>query len=126
MYGDRPRARASDPETSHAAASSIEQPKLRARQQAILAVLRGAPTGGLTDHELAKAYARWQELSPQLPTATPIPEQSPSGLRTRRAELTAMGLVHDTGDRRPLPSGRSAIVWAARGNYHPTKETTTP
>jgi len=36
---------------------------------------------------------------------------SPSGARTRRAELVAMGLVRDSGDKSLLSSGRWAIVW---------------
>lgn len=121
MYGQRPRARDSDPPTSHEAADSIGTPVLRQRQQAVLVCLRNAPTTGLTDHELAEVYARWRA------STTVVPEQSPSGLRTRRKELQAMGLVLDTGERRPLPTGRKAIVWAARGGYNPTpQETTTP
>jgi hypothetical protein len=38
---------------------------------------------------------------------------SPSGARTRRAELVARGLVYDTGKRETLASGRKAVVWAA-------------
>jgi hypothetical protein len=38
--------------------------------------------------------------------------QSSSGVRSRRAELAAAGLVQIVG-RQKLPSGRSAAVWAA-------------
>ena len=38
---------------------------------------------------------------------------SPSGARTRRAELVVKGLVYDTGERVTLLSGRRAIVWSA-------------
>jgi hypothetical protein len=41
---------------------------------------------------------------------------SPSGARTRRAELVARGLVYDTGKRETLASGRKAVVWGARSN----------
>lgn len=36
---------------------------------------------------------------------------SPSGARTRRAELVAQGKVVDSLKRTKLPSGRFAIVW---------------
>jgi hypothetical protein len=114
-YGHAPSARAADPATSHAAAASIEgrSPVLRQRQAAVLTALQHAPGTGLTDEELLAVYARWRSSTPS------IPEQSPSGIRTRRHELTAMGHVLDTGERRRLVSGRHGIVWAARGHYHP-------
>jgi hypothetical protein len=40
--------------------------------------------------------------------------QSSSGIRSRRAELTRMGLVQKVGTV-TLPSGRSAAVWAVKG-----------
>ena len=39
------------------------------------------------------------------------PKASVSGLRTRRAELVKAGLVRDSGRRKPMRSGRSAIIW---------------
>ena len=96
-----PRARNTDPETSHEAAASVKH--VRDSQRAVLAVLRA--TEGLTDIEIAQRYIR---LSKNLP------KQSPSGLRTRRKELVERGLVEDSGDKRKLPSGRNAIVWRAR------------
>lgn len=54
----------------------------------------------MTDWELVRRYDR-------------EPRQSESGLRTRRSELTAAGLVRDTGSRVRLPSHRYAIVWSA-------------
>lgn len=89
--------RRGDPDTSHAAAASLGD--LRQSQAAVLQLLAGLPDA--TDDELADA-ARRAGL-----------QISPSGLRTRRHELVALGLAHDTGQRRPLPSGRMAVVWAA-------------
>lgn len=95
-------ARRTDPDTSHAAAQSIDN--LTARQAAVLACFRhSAACVGLTDHELVTLYRHTPDA----------PEQSSSGLRTRRAELAARGLVMDSGKRRKLRTGRTAIVWKA-------------
>lgn len=90
-------ARTTDPETSHQAAESVTD--LRDKQRHVLAAL--AALGPSTDHQLVEDYAML-DLAPQ----------SPSGIRTRRRELTDAGLVRDTGERRQLASGRNAIVWA--------------
>jgi len=91
------RARTTDPATSHQAAASVGD--LRPKQRAVLQVLAAA--GACTDEQLAAAYA-----------ATPgAPHQSPSGLRTRRAELVELGLVVNTGQRARMRTGRQAIVW---------------
>jgi hypothetical protein len=90
----RPRARASDPETSHDAAQSVE--RLTEKHEYMLALLRDV--GPATDERLFQ-YA--------------IAVMSESGARTRRSELVAMGLVRDSGKRRKTRSGRNAIVWEA-------------
>lgn len=95
------RARTTDPETSHAAADSID--RLSDRQGEVYWVL--ARYGHATDSELVTAYnyaAARGVVSPQ----------SPSGIRTRRSELVARGAVVDTGKRRTVaPSTRPSIVW---------------
>jgi hypothetical protein len=96
LFDQRPRARWSDPLTSHQAAASVT--RMRRSQAAVLAVLR--EEGPATDEEIAARYR-----------TPPRPMQSPSGLRTRRAELVEAGLVRDSGERRRLPSGRLGIVW---------------
>lgn len=90
-------ARTSDPWTSHAAARSLPSEKIRKSQEAVLATMRdyGFP---IDDTRLIEIYRR-------------DPEQSQSGLRTRRAELVADGLVRDSGETTVLPSGRRAILW---------------
>jgi hypothetical protein len=60
-----------------------------------LAALVAAGDDGLTDFELAARLSR---------------QQTSSG--KRRGELRDLGLVADTGRRRPAPSGSAAIVWA--------------
>jgi hypothetical protein len=100
QYGEvMAHARATDPVTSHEAAASIGGDNIRASQQAILDLLRRKPG---TDNDIAYRYGAWNE-----------PQQSASGLRTRRSELVTKGLVEDSGERVVLPSGRKSIVWRA-------------
>lgn len=96
------RARRGDPDTSHAAAASVDS--LRDKARGVLTVLWHYGPG--TDEQLAGRYALMRAYDE-------VPEQSPSGLRTRRAELVGLGLVRDTGERRAISTGRHAIVWAA-------------
>lgn len=91
-----PAARNTDPGTSHAAAGSVRN--LTATQEGILKALNRPRT----DVDLAEAYNNLRG----------VPRASDSGLRSRRSELVAQGLVKDTGSRIKLPSGRMAIVWA--------------
>lgn len=98
------KARTTDPGTSHAAAASISEDTLRDSQAAVLAFLR--EHGAMADVALVDDYPQHGDL----------PRQSASGLRTRRAELVAAGLVEDTGERVRLESGRQAIVWAAKAS----------
>lgn len=99
----RPRARRTDPGTSHAAAASVDN--ITATQFYILTLLQNA----LTDYELVDLYGELFAYSDE----NEVPRASESGIRSRRAELVARGLVVDTGERRTMPSGRLAIVWKA-------------
>ena len=100
LFSDpRTRARTTDPDTSHDAARSLTH--VRESQEAVLRLFRRC--GPMTDTALVSRYE----------TVGERPVQSPSGLRTRRSELTAAGLVIDTGRRVRLPSGRRGIVWKA-------------
>lgn len=96
------RARTTDPETSHAAAASIGEETLRASQDAVIRMLEYI--GESTDIRLVDRYE-------SLYTSLRLPQQSPSGLRTRRKELVDKGIVVDTGKRVLLDSRRQAIVW---------------
>lgn len=96
LFDPRTRVRPGDPETSHAAAESLDRGYVRASQQSVLLFLRIC--GPMTDAQLVRDYSG-------------TPAQSPSGLRTRRSELTQAGLVRDSGRRVRLPSGRYAIEW---------------
>lgn len=98
---DKARARNTDPETSHAAAASLDPKTLRASQEAVWRVfVVGRP---MTDPELEAAYNHV--------VAFYVPPQSSSGLRTRRKELVRKGFLRDSGERKKLASGRKAIVW---------------
>jgi hypothetical protein len=92
-----PRARNTDPQTSHDAADSVTH--LTETQAYVLRVLRRPRT----DPQLIEAYRKLKRA----------PLASESGIRTRRAELVEKGLVQDTGQRDLTPYGRQSIVWSA-------------
>jgi hypothetical protein len=95
------RARRTDPSTSHAAAATIDD--LPKRQREVLDVFHRW-SGGMTDVQLLERYDAVVRLASKR-------RQSPSGVRSRRAELVAQGFVRDSGRKRKLPSGRMAVVW---------------
>ena len=80
-------------ETSQAAAKAME-PRAGTIRWAVLKALRDG--GPATHHELI-AEMRLAE----------------STIRTRCNELVKVGLVKDSGHRRPSPSGQEATVWEA-------------
>lgn len=94
------KARTNDPWTSHEAAASLKPDKLRESQAAVHRFIKRCGTEGVDDGKLVKLY------NGSIP-------QSPSGLRTRRAELVKAGLVQDSGRFIVMPSGRKAIIWVA-------------
>ncbi|MCP4743224.1 MAG: hypothetical protein GY871_13525 [Actinomycetales bacterium] len=93
-----PRARNTDPTTSHQAAASVAPDTLTRTQALILEALRAH--GPLTDEQLCQRIAQVERKYLAV-----------SGIRTRRSELVKAGRVIDTGDRQPMLSGRPAIVW---------------
>lgn len=95
-------SRATDPETSRQAAASISKDKMRETQRQILEVL--GRFGPSCDEDIAIHFRQLSEIE-----AWPL--QSPSGLRSRRAELVNAGLVRDSGQRTKTSSGRQTIVW---------------
>lgn len=97
----QPRARTTDPHTSHAAAASVKRRRSAQVRGIIAALLK--TYGPMTDEDIAEWYADQDHA----------PVSSPSGLRTRRSELVTLGEVVDTGERRRLASGRLAIVWGS-------------
>lgn len=98
-----PSTRHSDPETSHLAERSVTN--VRYKQSLVWAVLD--EFGPLTDEELLEIYDQAVGLSG-------VDPQSPSGLRTRRAELVELGHVEWTGKRiRSSTNNRLRRVWRA-------------
>lgn len=94
-----PLARATDPETSHKAAASVN---LTRGQEIVLEVFERVDN--ITDFELCAILRRWAQDDKRFMI-------SESGARSRRAELTAAGILEDSGMRSTLESGRSAIIW---------------
>jgi hypothetical protein len=90
----RPLARASDPSTSHEAATRIAS-TITATQQLVLDYIRSRGTSGCTDLDIQRRFGNHG-----------------STYRTRRAELTALELVRDSGLRVTQDGGRR-IVWVA-------------
>lgn len=95
-------ARRSDPQTSHEAAKSVK--KITATQSAILAVLQ---VSAKTDELLILCYHSRSAKHPDL-----YPKASPSGIRSRRAELVRLGYVKDSGRTAQISTGRQATVWS--------------
>ena len=102
---EQARARRTDPDTSRAAADSVDD--LTSRQAGVLHAL--FERGPMTDAQLVEVYDGLRErFGDDL-----YPPQAPQGIRTRRSELVAAGHVIDTGEVGLSDYGRPAIVWAA-------------
>ncbi len=84
---------AGDHDTQITAAAMQSPERLTEMQNLVLATL-AEHSDGLTDFELAEVTGRYK----------------PS-IGKRRTDCYAMGLVVDSGERRPTPSGANAIVW---------------
>lgn len=95
-YEDLPLFRATDPDTSRAAAASIQK-ALGARLAALLAVYSRNYPSGLTDEEAATQAEMFR------------------GGWKRCADLRKLGLIRDTGDRRQTSSGRMGMVCTITG-----------
>jgi hypothetical protein len=86
--------RKDDPETSRDAAAAVAK-KLTQIQEEVLAYALKRADLGFTDEQLTQAFYA----------------QGRSTYRTRRAELTARGLIVDSGRRRVNGPGRRHTVW---------------
>lgn len=97
-----PRARLTDPDTSHLAADTSNLP---GSQLVVEALLNYAGPAGLTDEELFEgSRTAWV-------VALVRHTYSPSRLRTARAELVAEGVVAAAGIVRFTEFGRLSQVW---------------
>src|SRR5690554_637736 len=90
IFGDEPRTRRTDPLTSHMAGDKTAA-TLTQVQSVVLAIFKAR--GNLTDSELNTHY----EL---LWATNDWPEQHPDSPRRRRSQLTARGLIVDSGEKR--------------------------
>lgn len=88
-----PRARHSDPETSHAAAAAVAR-TASALEAEILAAFAVAGARGLTDDELCSR----------------LPVRYWPTVKSARSRLSKAGRLEDTDGRRATARGRAAIV----------------
>jgi hypothetical protein len=94
-----PKARTTDPQTSHDAADSVR--RVSDTQAAILMLLRATP---MCDEKLIAEYRRWER-------ADNYPAASDQGIRSRRAELVKMGLVTPAPYKELMTTNRYGQVW---------------
>lgn len=78
---------------------------LTPNQQAVLRVLRA--TGPCTDEQLVAQYPIWSQAL----INESLPQQTPSGIRTRRSELFDLGFVEHADYHSFTKTGRKASVW---------------
>lgn len=103
----RPRARKTDPATSHRAAKRAGE-KLTWAQQSVLECFQQYGKNGLTDPELIVAYGKGS-----MSAGNNWPMQTGSGVRTRRHELAMMkdSKIEAIGE---VGKGRQFTVWALK------------
>ena len=94
-------ARRSDPLTSHEAAASVTRRSMTVSQALVLMVLR--ELGDATNPEIEAAARKRGSVTPG------------SRLRTARRELADVGMVEETGEKRPHPeTGRRCAGWRVK------------
>jgi len=102
---ERAVARRGDPKTSKQAAERVQN--IRASHRFVLHLFKSF--GAMTDEQAWEAYVSLRANG----ESSLVPRMSPSGLRSRRAEVTmprGVGL-RDSGRRAHTSSGRNAVVW---------------
>jgi hypothetical protein len=87
-----PRARTTDPATSHEAAHLA---------------LRGAR---VLEHQILVAFATYQELTDD-ELAAQLPTRHPASVKSARSRLTRAGYLVWTGETRPSNCDRKMNVW---------------
>lgn len=103
------RVRRHDPHTSLEAALSQTKESAQILYGLIWQYLSEKP---MTDEELVSELTR-----PEVAV-----RYSPSGIRSRRAELTDAGWVADTGHSRLTKAHRKAVIWSAVGSLVDSSE----
>jgi len=93
-------ARVTDPATSHDAAQSVS--RISETQKWVLRILDGKP---MCDEMLVDVYGWMRNQDESMPKA------SAQSLRSRRAELTRLGLVEYAGFDELMTTGRYGRVW---------------
>ena len=99
LFDDQLRVRASDPDTSRAAAESIK-PVLGAECSRVLAAVESRGSMGATAYEALLVLERDGRRRQQ------------SVVSRRLTDLRDAGLLRDSGCRRPGMTGRWLIVWS--------------
>lgn len=94
------QARSTDPQTSHDAAASVNN--ISKVQKAIMSLLQASP---MCDEKLIGQYRIWQQTDDRFPAVT---DQS---IRSRRAELVAMGIIEAAPYKEQMSTGNWANVW---------------
>lgn len=90
------RARNTDPATSHQAAAQVRGDDATRMEKLVFDCLNEAPHG-LTNHELVEATGlTWNTVTPRI------------------RPMVRKGLVMDSGERRPGPTGKRCIVWKVK------------
>ena len=102
MSTDRAHARTTDPSTSHQAAASLTPLTLTGNRLAVLRLMSKCIV--VHDEELVREYQKRSRDH-----ARRYPRQSPSGIRTRRHELTCVGYVQRCGVT--MVRGRQHLRW---------------
>lgn len=117
MSTDQPRARRTDPATSHAAAASVAQPQTQ--RERVLLLLEEAHTEGLEGITHQELKARYKAAMAQ----RGWPDAAGGGIRTRCRELANQGLARQVKDKMGKTAfGRDSLLWA----YIPEEERVTP
>jgi hypothetical protein len=115
----RAAARSTDPETSHAAAKRANR-SISLKQLAVLDCFQRenrrylAVTGQLLDGMIDEKLLQRYHAATSILSAERVdwyPQQSDSGLRTRRSELVTLKYVVDTGIKRLGDACGPSIVW---------------
>lgn len=109
-----PSTRAGDPATSRAAARRAAE-NMTAKQLAVLTLFQ--MYGAMNDEQLCDHYRELRATIRKQPDAADLlPEQTDSGIRSRRAELTAATLAYlvPTGEKRRMKTGGVGSVHRLR------------